>query len=228
MRTLLAITCLALAAAGQVPTGAAGTVVDGIAAVVDGQPVLRSEVEEAAWYARFSQDLGHAGAAAPVGLTAAEKQTALQHLVDEQLLREAAANEGFAAPAPETLDADVQTQWAHLAAVAGGDGALAAALAAHHLGRAAVAAQLRQQLTLVEFLDQHFSGSAAPTPEQIRLYYDATFVPAARQRQQTPAPLAQVRAAIAALLREQQRDAAEQQWLVELRSHAAVGMRQPW
>ena len=205
-----------------------GTVVDGIAAVVDGQPLLRSEVEDAAWYARLSARLAHQPPPAAAGLTAAEKQTALQHLVDEQLLTEAQANEGFLPPPAAPLAADVATQWAHLASLAGGEPALDALLAAHLLDRATVTALLRRQLTLVAFLDQHFSSAEAVTPAQIQRYYDTEFVPEAQRRHLPAAPLAQVRSTIAALLRQQQRAAAEQQWLKELRASAHIELRRPW
>ncbi|HUX66508.1 MAG TPA: hypothetical protein VMV31_03370 [Terriglobales bacterium] len=214
-------------ARGQAPPPG-GTVVDGIAAVVDGAPLLRSEVENAAWYARLSAQLARQAAPAGAHLEAAEKQTALRHLIDEQLLAEAQADEGYPPPPPAQLETDVETQWAHLAGLAGGEAALDARLAADHLDRAAVTALLRRQLTLLAFLDQHFSGSGTVTAAQIQHYYETTFVPEAERRHLAAAPLAQVRATIATLLRQRQRAAEEQQWLQTLRAGAHIELRRPW
>ncbi|MGH9481164.1 MAG: hypothetical protein ACRD1L_03645 [Terriglobales bacterium] len=207
-----------------------GQVLDAIAAVVDSQPILRSEVEDAAWYAGLSAHLAGAGGApvAPGGLSAEEKQTALNHLVDEQLLTESQADEGFGPPAAARLHAETQAQWEHVAELAGGEPALLALLPAFHLDRPTVTALIERQLALTAYLDQHFSGLPEAGAAAIQSYYDTVFVPAAKSRNLTPAPLGQVRATIAAILRQQQRAAAEQQWLTQLRAAAQVERRSPW
>lgn len=202
---------------------------DAIAAVVNGQPLMRSDVEDAAWFARLSARLADPSAAAPAtGLTAADKQTALSHLEDEQLLSQAESDEGTEPPSPERLQSEVTAQWVHLARLAGGEPALLTLLPSYHLDRATVATLIARQLTLTAYLDQHFGGLPEPDAAAIQNYYDTVFVPEAKSHGLTPAPLDQVRATIARILRQQQRATAEQQWLVQLRTAAQIDTRPLW
>ncbi len=228
-RATFAVLLLATGLAAQArPAG--GHVVDALVAVVNGEPIFASQVRDAAWYTRFAARLsrGPRGAAALGPLTAAEQARALRHLEDETLLQQARANEGFAALPPARLRARADAVWPGWEKQAGGAAALAALLAACHLDRAAALAIVERQLSLVAFLNQHFSGDPAPDAAAIQSYYDDTFVPAARARGLRPAPLADVRATIAALLRQRRRAGEEQALLARLRVRATVEARQPW
>ncbi len=228
LATRLAVLLLASGLAAQAPRPARG-VVDALVAVVNGEPLFASQVRAAAWYARFSARLaGGMGHRRPSRLTAAERAQALRHLEAETLLRQARANEGFAPAAPARLAAEAGAQWRRWEQQAGGAAALARLLAGCHLDRATALAIVERQLSLVAYLDEHFSGDPPPGAAAIQRYYAATFVPAARARGLQPAPLAAVRANIAAVLRQQQLATGEQALLARLRAQAAVEARQPW
>jgi len=190
-------------------------VLDRIAVLVDGQPILQSEIDDAAWFARLS---AHASCAAPLG--AAELRTAREHLIDDQLLSAARSAAGFPTASPEL----VETQVEMLRQRAGGDPAWTDQLLACHLDGATVFDLVERQLTLLAFLDQHFSD--APEAEAaIDSYYKEIFVPQARARNLAPAPLDDVRATIATLLRQQQRSSDEAAWLKELRAAARIEIK---
>ena len=198
---------LAIAAAAQV--------LDRIAVLVDGQPILQSEIDDAAWFARLS---AHAGCEAP--LSASELQTAREHLIDDQLLSAARAAAGF----PAASDALVETQLDTLRLRAADNAPWRDQLLACHLDEATVRDLVQRQLTLLAFLDQHFSD--APEAEAaIDSYYKEVFVSQAQAHNLAPAPLDDVRATIATLLRQQQRGSAEAAWLKELRAAARIEIK---
>ncbi|MGH9468357.1 MAG: hypothetical protein ACRD1Y_13470 [Terriglobales bacterium] len=213
-------------------------VVDAIAAVVNGTPILLSQVRTAAQYARLSAQLG-GGEAPPdispapprgAGLTRAEEAAALRHLEDQELVLQARNQEGIAPPAASALAEATAAQWRHLEQAAGGKETLAALLRRDGLDRALVEAQLRRQLAIVEFLDErtsHDPPTAAVSDAAVARYYRTQFVSAARAHHLKPAPLAQVRATIARLLRDKARSEAEAQWLGRLRAGAQIEA-EPW
>lgn len=209
-RAALLAGLLAASLGGQ---AAGGRVLDRIAAVVNGTPILASEVRDAARFARWS-----AGAAAETPLTAGELTAALQHLEDEQLLDQERTDEGYG----EAPSAAVQRQWEVMAQRAGGAAALAAALGRYGLAPETAQAILRRQLTLLDFLDQHFSGALIVTDAAVEGYYDQDFVPAARREGKTPAALEAVRGEITRILRQRELEQNEETWLRQLRAAAAI------
>ena len=218
---LLTLGGLGSAAAPAQTPPPGGRVLDGIAAVVNGHPILESEVRVAALFARFSAGLEVHTPAWTAPLSAAEESTALRHLIDEELLNDAEQSEGYA-EASAALDKKVAAQWTHLRQLAGGPAALQTQLRAYDLNAAGVERLLRRQVALLSFLDERFGATVVVSGKQVEDYYEHVLTPAARSRHRSMAPLSEVRGTIEAILRQQEQARLEQQWLQELRSSAQV------
>jgi hypothetical protein len=204
---------LGAAGAQSPPTG---VVVDAIAALVNHAAITRSEVDDAAWFARFS---GHSTLTAPPA--GEEWHAALLHVIDEHLLLDARRQEGYGwAPA-----AEVEVQWARWVTNAGGDSELDAALSRAHLDADTARELILRQLTIVDMLDQRLGGAATVSDAEAQAYYDSVFLPQARRAGIVPAPLAAVRDRINAIVEQQKISAAETEWLAELRQAAEIDIR---
>jgi hypothetical protein len=199
--------------------GHGGVVVDAIAAVVNREAITQSEVEDAAWFARFSAHTD--GAINPSPLSAHEYQQALQHLIDQDLLLQEQKKAGYDA-VPEKA---VQSQVDALAQRMGGMEKLQASLQQFHLQMTAVRTMIRQQLNVLRFLDEKLRPSIVIDEQQIETYYQKDFVPAARARKLQPASLEKVRDEIRRILLEQEMGREQQQWLQQLRASAVIETR---
>lgn len=206
----------ALTAAGK---GDGGMVVDGIAAIVNREAVTRSEVEDAAWFVRFSSSLHGVANRSP--LDAAEYQQALDHLVDQKLLVQEQQKAGFDGVPDET----VQHQIEKLAEQTGGMAALATRLGEFHLDMASLRTMTRRELSILRFLDEKLRPGIVVGEKQIEEYYQKDFVPAAQAKGMQPAPLERVREEIRRILVEQEMDRQQQQWLQQLRATALIKTR---
>lgn len=199
--------------------GEAGVVVDAIAAVVNHQAITRSEVEDAAWFARFSASLNGRNDRSP--LRADEYRQALQHLVDQSLLIQEQKKAGYGT-VPEKV---IQGQIDGLAKRVGGREKLPERLAEFHLPMATVQELIGRQLNVLHFLDEKLRPSIVIDEQQIETYYQRDFVPAARARKLQPAPLDQIREEIRRILLEQEMGRQQQQWLQQLRASAVIETR---
>lgn len=200
-------------------TGHGGVVVDSIAAVVNHEAITQSEVEDAAWFARFSAHTDRAVNSSP--LSAHEYQQALQHLIDQDLLLQEQKKAGYDA-APEEA---VQSQIDALIQRMGSMEKLQARLQQFHLQMGTVRTMIRQQLNVLRFLDEKLRPSIVIDEQQIETYYQKDFVPTAQAHKLQPAPLDKVRDEIRRILLEQEMEREQQQWLQQLRASAAIETR---
>ncbi len=212
---------LAGAATGQCrpPAAARGNVVDRIAAIVDGRPILASQVRQAAWYARFSAARPPARHA-PARLSAEDCRQSLEHLINEALIASAMPAR---APRPR-----LAPQLARLEPLYGGQQGLERAWSRFHLRPKEAQRIMRLQLALLNFLDRKFEARAQPAAEAVRDYYTQEYLPLTRQKHVRPAPLAAVRTLIIALLRRRQLGWLEQAWLRRRRGAARIRIRLRW
>lgn len=219
----LLICCLLVAARAQT-LPATGSTIDRVAGVLNGEAITASEVEDAARFEQLSAALAHPAAVAPAcgPLTAAERQAALEHLIDERLLLESAQRSGYGAAPAAATDASV----AHYETLAGGARALATRLAACGLDETALRQQLTTQTTILAYLDARLGATVDPDDADVQRYYDQTFVPEARAQHVAPAPLAMVRARIVDILREQRLATEEDDLLQTLRDDAQIRILQ--
>ncbi len=203
-----------------------GTVVDQIAAEVDNQAITENEVEDAARFARLSAALNTTGApeiSAPAPLTQQEYGTALHRSIDLRLLQIQRRADGY----PAASAREVSTQYEHLVKLAGGPVAWAGLLAKYQLTGEEVKASLRQQLSIVSFLNGYFRLQLAIAPADIQQYYAKVFVPAAQRQHLSTPPLATVRTQIREILQQRRLQQLQARWLTALRTNARIQIEEP-
>lgn len=223
LRSSAVFVLVGAAAVAQAPKSGGGIVVDAVAAIVNGQAITVSQVDEAAWFGRLAARLGAQAPDPPTPLSEAEHRQALGHLIDQQLLEQARQGAG----APAAAAAQTQQQLDAMVAKAGGPARWAQLVAQYHLSAAAIERIMARQLTLLAFVDARFGPQVAIRTTAIRQYYQDVFVPAAKRRGIRPASLAQASAAIRAILEQQQLMQLEDGWIEALHASAQVHILRP-
>jgi hypothetical protein len=79
-----------------------------------------------------------------------------------------------------------------------------------------------RQFMVLTFVDERLGPRVFVDLEDIRGYYDQTFVPEMRRRGATPSPLQQVREKIRAVLKQERLNEEIESWTEELRRRADV------
>jgi len=187
-------------------TAPEGQVVDGVAARIEDDIILESEVRE----------LG-----------------AFQELVDgkekprDQLIRELAdqwvvRGEIDTAKYPPPSAADIDRAYSQLAAQFGPPEEFARRCAAVDLTEAAVRRMLQQQLYLSRFLDFRFRPAAQIDSKQIEAYYNDQFVPQLKAKNESVPPLDDVEDTIREVLIQQAISDRAAQWLDDTRSRLKI------
>ncbi len=210
---------LRLAHAASVPWGVLATAlvmlvaaveVERVVALVNGVPVLTSDVEVAM-------------ATGLVPRTAGESDADYRRAVLEALVQlELRWQDLEAAGAASQLRADPTAAWERAAATAGGETALAERLAAAGL-EVALARSLVTRATLVEaYVARRFAPFARPTEVEVRRAWEEEFVPQLRQRGEAVPEFEAVRPTVEAILRERKLTAEVARWSAELEARGEV------
>lgn len=199
---LLVLAALAVPAAAQ-------QVVDRILAVVEGEPILQSDVRE---LGRFQQLAD--------GRTDSDAQL-LQKLIEQWIVAREAEAARFAHPS----DGDVQREVQRLAAQFAAPQAYAARLRELGLQPAAVERLVGRQVFLSRYLDYKFRPAAQIQPEQAERYYREELTPQLRARGQAVPALETVREQIEELLIQREISARVSRWLNESADRLRIEIR---
>ena len=193
----------------------AGDVLDRVAATVNGQPILQSEVEEeAAFDCLFARSKCNRDD--PERLHAA-----LERLVDRKLLTQQMRGARFERSRPEEVQrkldelrrqllpaANDATQWNHLLQNSG-------------ISEDQVRARIVAELDALRFLDAHFRPGTVVTSGQIAKYYSEQFVPKLPAHARPP-ELRAVTGQIREILVQQAINGDLNEWLATLRRQSAI------
>lgn len=215
---LLSIFLLTAAAAGQcgfhswgrLPAQPAqGKTLDRVVAVVNRQPILDSQVRQAAWYRLFSTPHERRSA-----LRKLDCRTALHHLIMERLIAQAMPK-AASRPLPKP-------QWRAWARQMGGMQHLRAQARKYHLTAGEVRRLAGRQFAMIRFMDARFNPQIHISAAAERNYYQRVYLPMCRKKHQPAAALERVRPLIRAILRQQALGRREQAWIKNLRQQARV------
>ncbi len=182
------------------------TVVDGIAARIEGDILTESEIDELAAFQKLVD--GKSGSRADV----------IRELTDQWIVKNEALTSRFARPSA----ADVNEAFEALATQAGSEDALRKKMAEVGLTEAAVRRQLDLQIYLNRFLDYKFRAAAQVDEEQIKDYYNGEFTQQAKANGQTVPPLDDVHAEIHRLLTERIITDRATKWLDDARARLRI------
>ncbi len=193
----------------------AGEVIDRIVATVNGHIILQSDWEDAQRYEAFI-------AGRPVDhVTAEERKSALDRLIDQELLRE----QMRASDAPRASDEEVTKRIQEIRKQypdAEAEEGWRAALARYGLTEESLKKRVAMQLDLMRLVDARLRPTVNIDSKSIESYYNQELLPQLRQSGATDVPLAEVAPRIKELLTQQKMNQLLTAWLQSLRAGSAI------
>ena len=206
--------CLALCL-GSPSSLSAGDVLDRIVATVNGHIILQSDWEDALLYQACADGR-------PAGdLTAAERKAALDHLIDQELLREQMRASDFQHAGDQQVAqrlGEIRKQYPSAQTEAGWQ----ALLSSYGLTEESLRQYVTLELDLLRLVDARLRPSVKIEPQSIESYYNQEFLPQLRQSGENGIPLAQVEPKIKELLTQKKVNELLVAWLQDLRSVSEI------
>lgn len=192
----------------------AGDRIDGIAATVNGSPILQSDWDEEVRYEALLN------VRPPAQVTEADRQSALQRLIDQELLRQQMGR-SFPLPAPEEISQRLQQLRSQYP---GGDtdAAWRQILVRYGLLEEDIAERLAAQLQIMRFVEIRLRRDVQVDAASVEAYYRDTLLPQLRQAGAPELPLAQVADRIREILTQQRVDELLTSYLQDLRKQSRI------
>lgn len=212
-RTLQFVLCVALAASPN--TSLASEVIDRIVATVNRGVILQSDLDSAVRYQAFLE------ARSLESISPQDVQTALDHLVDQQLLlNEMGGQASFAVPDSEVRASvdELRKQFFEAAT----DQGWQSLLGRYGLSHSEVEDRLRLQLEILRFVDLRLRPNVRVDDAAVDQFYRNEFLPKLREAGGKEVPLVEVSARIRQVLTERHIDELLGAWLHNLREQSEV------
>jgi hypothetical protein len=192
----------------------AGDVLDRIVATVNNHIILQSEWQDAVRYEAFV-----AGRALDE-VNAADRKAALDHLIDQELLREQMRSSGFPHASADEVEKSMQEIRKRYAA--DNDAAWQAALARYGLTEKELKKRVALHVDLMGLVDSRLRPNVVIDSKSIESYYNQELLPQLRQSGAEQVPLAEVTPKIRELLTQQKMNQMLVAWLQDLRSGSQI------
>jgi len=193
----------------------AGDVLDRIVATVNNYIILQSEWQDAVRSEAFV-------AGRPLDqLQAGDRKAALDHLIDQELLREQMRSSGFPHASSEEVEKRIQEirkQYPGAESEAGWQ----AALARYGLSEDELKRRIALQVDIMGLVDARLRPNVVIDSKSIESYYNQELVPQLRQSGAQQVPLAEVTPKIKELLTQQKMNQMLVAWLQDLRSGSRI------
>ncbi|HSS98078.1 MAG TPA: SurA N-terminal domain-containing protein [Terriglobales bacterium] len=219
MRIKLPIIVFVLLMSAAVHPLFGGDVIDRIVATVNGHIILQSDLDDELDYQAFT-----AGKSVQQ-FTAQERKTALDRLVDQELLRQQMPDND---PQLEIPEPDINTRLQEIRQQfpeAGNDQAWQALLARYNLSQDDLRKHVTLQVKVLRLIDEHLTSTIQIEDKSIETYYNQTFVPQVRQKGAKEPPLAEVTPKIRELLTQQKLNDALKEWMQNLHDSSTIVMK---
>jgi SurA N-terminal domain len=210
-RRFLLVTVTMLASLIALPAWA-GDVIDRIVATVNGHIILLSDWEDALYYQALEDGR-------PVDQQ--DRKAALDHLIDQELLREQMNNSNFRHATPEEVNQRVQEirkQYAE----AGTEEGWHSLLARYRTTEDQLKQRLTLQLDLLHLVDARLRPNVNVDPKSIESYYNQELLPQLRQAGAKDVSLAEVSPKIKEVLTQQKVNELLVAWLQDLRAGSEI------
>ena len=220
----IAICMLTISTARCSAQTAAAVPIDSVVAVVNGQVILHSDIDDDIQLSVLDSTPGAAGA-----LT---RQRALEELISRTLIQQQIRQEDLASIQPSAADVTARMEEirkqlpACVRADCSTDAGWKTFLAEHGLTQFRVQAYLRNRMEILRFIEQRFRQGIQIGEEQIETYYHDTLVPEYPAGASVP-PLQEVSPRIQEILLEQQVNQLFDNWLDNLRTQGDVEILDP-
>ena len=192
-----------------------GEVVDRIVASVNGQIILQSDWEDAI---RF-QALEDARTAD--SLNPDDRKSALDHLVDQELLKEQMNSLDFHHATDQEIDARIQGIRKQYSGAESQE-SWNAVLNRYGFTEGELRKHVAMELDLMKLVDSHLRPNVNIDPNSIESYYSQQLLPQLKQSGVEPVPLAEVTPQIKELLTQQRVNELLLAWLQNLRSGSDI------
>jgi parvulin-like peptidyl-prolyl isomerase len=193
----------------------AGEVLDRIVATVNHHIILQSDWEDEISFEVFSQGRS------PDQITAQDRKIALDHLIDQELLREQMQGTGIPQVSQDELNkriAEIRRQFPAAAA----DQQWHSLLRQYGLTEGELKARLSIQLDLMRLVEARLRPTVQIDEKSIESYYNQQLLPQLRQSGGKDVPLAEVTPKIKELLTEQRVTQLLVSWLQSLRAGSEI------
>ena len=215
-RTLHFAMCLLFLLPVAVTPAFAGEVIDSVVVTVDHKPIFRSDWDEAVCYELFMQRKPLSQA------TEADRVTALQRLIDRQLLKGQMGNARSMQPSEEDLQNDVAKLRAQFPD-GKDDQSWSTLLASYGLSEELLEQHLRSELQVMNFVELRLRPNVHVQPEEIETYYRNQLLPDLEKAGSGKAvSFEDVEPRIRELLTQQHMDELLDAWLHNLRQQADI------
>lgn len=192
----------------------AGQVIDRIVAIVNGRVILQSQLEDDLCFEAL------AGARPLKELGEQDRQSALDHLVDQELLREQIGSD-IHQPSPDQVQKRIQEIRASYPDAASESG-WEATLARYGFNERRLEPRLTDELGLLREAELRLRPSVQIDDQSIDRYYHSTFLPQLHQTGAAEVPLPQVADQIREILTQQKIGELFDSWLQSLRKESKV------
>lgn len=199
----------------------AGQIVDRVVANVNGHVLLQSDWEEEVAFEAFATGRD------PDSFTTAERNAALDRLIDQELLREQ-VRPSQPAPADQVAAqvAEVRKEVGKAHPEAATDDGWRATLQHYGLSSTALEKRLGDQIQLMKLVEDRLRPSIHIDQQAVESYYHDQLLPELKKAGDRAAPLTEVFGRIKSLLAEKRMNELLSGWLASLRSGSHIGTPQ--
>jgi hypothetical protein len=192
-----------------------GEVIDRIVATVNGHIILLSDWEDSLCYEAFSSGR-------PVDrMTADDRKSALDHLIDQELLREQLKDSDIQHASPEEVAqrvVEIRKQYAEAETELGWH----RLLDSYRLNEESLRSRVAAELDLMRLVDARLRPSVTVDSNSIESYYNQELLPQLRQSGGQTVPLVEVTAKIRELLTQKKISQLLTAWLQDLRAGSEI------
>ena len=193
----------------------AGDVLDRIVATVNNHIILQSEWQDAVRYEAF------VSGRALDQVSSADRKTALDHLIDQELLREQMRSSGFPHASGEEVQKTIQ-EIRKRYATAESEAGWQTELQRYGLTESELKKRVTLQVDLMGLVDARLRPNVIIDSKSIESYYNQELLPQLRRSGAEQVPLAEVTPKIKELLTQQKMNQMLVAWLQDLRSGSRI------
>jgi hypothetical protein len=196
-------------------TAVAGEVIDGVIATVNHKPIFQSDWEEAICFEAFMQQK-------PLSqVTQADKVSALQRLIDRQLLRGQMADQNYMQPSADDLRDNLAKLRAQIPG-AQDEKSWQGILSSYWLSESAVKEHLKTELQVMNFVEVRLRPNVHVQADEIESYYKEKLLTELQRAGGKIVALNEIEPKIRELLTQQHMDELLDAWLHNLRQQSDI------
>lgn len=215
MKRTLTLLFSALMVLSAARPAVAGEVIDGVVAVVNHNPIFRSDWQEAVCFEAFMQQRSVSA------ISEEERRKALERVIDRRLLHAQMGDSRYLQPSEADLEQQIDKLRQQLP---GGNDEVAwqKTMASYGLSDATLREHLRSEMQVMNFIEARLRPNVHIQPEEVEGYYRNELLVAQQRTGAKPVALQDVEPKIRELLTQQRINELLDAWLHNLRQQAEI------